>query len=182
MPGAVLSPRVSTSVDSIWIWIIQAGIQRRKGGQNLADPDPSLRAPQLLAPADLVLAALGLELKAPHQPLLADQVLAMSVTSLILITVGSGSNSHNSARLDTSGVDNVVGLQAEPNPDHEVPGGSRRKECPSTATTHTNPNWCKTLRQNFKTLIVSNCCKRTRDAVEKNENIKVCVCFWFQPL
>ena len=113
----------------------------------------------------------------------------MEVISLILISVGPGSDSlagsvdsRSSARLDTSVVDNVVGLQAEPNPDHEVPGGSRRKECPSTATTHTNPNWCKTLRQNFKTLIVSNCCKRTRDAVEKNENIKVWVCFWFQPL
>ena len=41
----------------------------------MADPDPSLRAPQLLAPADLALAASGLELKAPFQSLLADQVL-----------------------------------------------------------------------------------------------------------
>ena len=41
-------------------------------------------------------------------------------------------------------------------------------------TVHTNPNWLKNINKSrdFHSEIISKCCKRTRDAVENNENIK----------
>ena len=46
--------------------------------------------------------------------------------------------------------------------------GSLKKQ-----TVHTNPDWCRNLKSSFRTLIVSKCCQRTKDAVEINEAIKV---------
>ena len=41
------------------------------------------------------------------------------------------------------------------------------------ATVNNKPDWCRELKSDFKSLVVSNCCQRTKDAVEKNEVIKV---------
>ena len=46
--------------------------------------------------------------------------------------------------------------------------GSLKKQ-----TVHTNPDWCRNLKNSFKTQIVSKCCQRTKDAVDNNEAIKV---------
>ena len=38
---------------------------------------------------------------------------------------------------------------------------------------NTNPDWCKNLKANFKSLIINKCCQRTRQAVDNNEDIEV---------
>ena len=49
-----------------------------------------------------------------------------------------------------------------------------RKSAPKkTLTVHSNPNWKQDLKKNYKEIIIDNCTKPTRDAVEENEIIKV---------
>ena len=43
----------------------------------------------------------------------------------------------------------------------------------TSQTVNTNPEWCKNLKANFKSLIINKCCLRTREAVDNNEYIEV---------
>ena len=50
--------------------------------------------------------------------------------------------------------------------------------CTSTAShspsnRHTNPNWLPDMKKNFRSLVIDQCCARTKDAVDMNEDIKV---------
>ena len=53
-----------------------------------------------------------------------------------------------------------------------------RTSTPGTSTTsqsnrHTNPNWLPDMKENFMSLVIDQCCLRTNDAVDMNEDIKV---------
>ena len=63
----------------------------------------------------------------------------------------------SSASVGTSGTTSTVD-----------PGAGTSKE-----TVHTNPGWCSHLVKNFKSVVISKCCQRTRDAVEMDEKIQV---------
>ena len=43
----------------------------------------------------------------------------------------------------------------------------------SKQSPHSNPNWLPDLKANCKRIIISNCSKRARDAVDADENITV---------
>ena len=47
------------------------------------------------------------------------------------------------------------------------------------ATVNNNPDWCRELKGDFKGLVVSKCCQRTKDAVANNEVIKVSLLEFF---
>ena len=44
----------------------------------------------------------------------------------------------------------------------------------SVETVNTNPNWMSDLKKNFYQEVVLSCSTRTKEAVDKNEDVQVC--------
>ena len=57
--------------------------------------------------------------------------------------------------------------------DHKNWKEESKNEANVKMSPHSNPGWLQELKRDFEILIIANCCKRDRDAVNANEKILV---------